>query len=326
MSVLPDRFPLAGTPTALQPLPRLGTVLGFDDDLLWVKRDDLTALAGGGNKARKLEFLVAEARALGHDVLVTGGAPQSNHVRMTAAAAGMAGLECVAVLGGPPPAADSYEGNLVLDALLGAELVWVGEYEAVAIERVLAETAGRLALDGRRPYAIPLGGASPLGCLGYVVAAEELIADAPAEALVYAAAGTGGTHAGLAVGFGTLDRVRSVDVGAVPKLADRIETLVPAAAALAGRPDPSGTLHLDASQVGAGYGAQTDACHEAIELAARHEGLLVDPVYSGKALAGLIADRRSGRLPPDQPVVFLHTGGFPTLFVGRYRPWLAGTG
>src|SRR5262245_17104605 len=174
MAALPDRFPLAGIPTALQALPRLGHALGFADDALWAKRDDLTALAGGGNKARKLEFLVAEAMALGCEILVTGGAPQSNHVRMTAAAAGMAGLGCVAGLGGPPPPTDSYEGNLVLDALLGAEPVWVGEYEAEAIERVLSETTERLRFDGRRPYEIPLGGASPLGCLGYVLAADEL--------------------------------------------------------------------------------------------------------------------------------------------------------
>jgi D-cysteine desulfhydrase len=324
MAALPERFCLAGLPTALQPLPRLGHALGFAHDALWAKRDDLTALAGGGNKARKLEFLVAEAKALGCEVLVTGGAPQSNHVRMTAAAAGMADLECVAVLGGPPPPPDSYEGNLVLDALLGVEPVWVGEYEAVAIERVLAETTERLRLDGRRPYEIPLGGASPLGCLGYVLGAEELTGQAPVGALVYAAAGTGGTHAGLAVGLGDLDRVRSVDVGAVPGVSDRIVDLIPAVASLAGRPDPTGNLHLDASQIGAGYGARTDACREAIELAARHEGLLVDPVYSGKALAGLIADRRSGRISADQPVVFLHTGGLPTLFVRRYRDWLTG--
>jgi 1-aminocyclopropane-1-carboxylate deaminase/D-cysteine desulfhydrase-like pyridoxal-dependent ACC family enzyme len=305
-------------------MPRLGSVLGFDDGALWVKRDDLTALAGGGNKARKLEFLVADALAAGADVLVTGGAPQSNHVRMTAAAAGMAGMACVAVIGGPAPEAESYEGNLVLDALLGAEPVWVGGHEAVAIERVLAETVEKLAAEGRRPYGIPLGGASALGCLGYVTAADELSAEMPAGALVYTATGTGGTQAGLAVGLGDLDRVRGVDVGAVPQVDERILGLLPAVAELARRPEPVGSLVLDGSQVGAGYGARTDACREAIELAARHEGVLVDPVYSGKALAGLVADRRAGRLAADQPVVFLHTGGLPTLFVRRYRDWLAG--
>jgi len=318
--VIPPRFDLAAGPTALQPLPRLGRTLGFAAEALWAKRDDLTGLAGGGNKARKLEFLVGDARASGCDVLVTGGAAQSNHVRMTGAAAQMAGMRCVAVLGGEAP--EVAEGNLVLDHILGVEPIWVGTYDASELERVMAETALRLSCEGCTPYEIPLGGASPMGTLGYVRAAAEISSAAPLGSVVYTATGTGGTQAGLVVGFGHHDRVHGVDVGAVPGVAHRIDELVPAVAALAHRPFPAGHLHLDASQIGRGYGAHTDAAREAIEWAARTEGLLLDPVYSAKAMAALLVDRRSGRLAPDQPTVFLHTGGAPALFVRRHADWL----
>jgi D-cysteine desulfhydrase len=304
-------------------MPRLGAALGFADGALWVKRDDLTGLAGGGNKARKLEFLVAAALEAECDVLLTGGATQSNHVRMTAAAARIAGLDCVAVLGGPPLAPDEHEGNVLLDAIFGADVVWAGEYEAGPIEAELERTAERLVTDGRRPSLIPMGGASPTGSLGYVVAADELTAQLPGEVVVYHATGTGGTQAGLVVGLGDPARVRGVDVGAVPDVLDRIGVLVEETSRLAGRGVLEGELQLDGSQIGRGYGARTDACREAIDLAARCEGLLVDPVYTGKALAALIADRRAGRLPADQPTVFLHTGGMPALFATRYRDWLA---
>ncbi len=319
---VPVPFALAHTPTPLEPMRRLGAALDFDRDMLWVKRDDLTGLAGGGNKARKLEYLVADALAQGCDTLVTGGAAQSNHVRMTAAAARVAGLSCVAVLGGDAP--DHDEGNLVLDSLFGLEIVWVGGYDAFHLEQVLAETAMRLQSEGRVPYEVPLGGASPIGTVGYVEAADELAGHAPDGAIVYAATGTGGTQAGLVVGFGHHSRVRGVDVGAIPDVGDRILAIIPEVASLTGRPWPDGALHLDTSQIGRGYGAHTDAAREALALAANHEGLVLDPVYSGKALAGLIADRRAGRLAPDQPVVFLHTGGLPSVFTARVADWLRG--
>jgi D-cysteine desulfhydrase len=315
------RIALAELPTPLQPMDRLGEALGFGAGMLWVKRDDLTALAGGGNKARKLEFLVADALENGCDTLVTGGAPQSNHVRMTAAAARRLDLGCVAVLGGPP--AEMTQGNLLLDRLFDVDVVWVGEYDSQHIETALAETCVRLCAEGRTPYEIPLGGATPVGTLGYVYAADELARQAPRGAIVYTASGTGGTQAGLVVGMGAHDRVRGVDVGAIPDLGRRIEDLVGGAASLAGRGMPSGHLHLDQSQIGKAYGARTDECAEAIHLAARCEGLILDPVYSGKAMAGLIADRRADRVPPNEPVVFLHTGGLPTVFVDRYASWLS---
>jgi D-cysteine desulfhydrase len=301
-------------------MARLGAVLGFAPGALWVKRDDLTGLAGGGNKARKLEYLVGDALAQRCDTLLTGGAAQSNHVRMTAAAACIAGLACIAVLGGSEP--DGYDGNLVLDRLYGAELEWAGTYDAELIETMMAETCVRLAADGRRPYEVPLGGASDVGTLGYVVAAGEILSEAPIGSIVYTAVGTGGTHAGLVVGFGHHQRVRGVDVGAIDGVDARISSLVAATASLAHRPMPDGRLRLDRSHIGRGYGVPTDAGREAIELAARLEGLLLDPVYSGKAMAALVADRRAGVLKPDQPVVFVHTGGLPSLFADRYRSWL----
>ncbi len=319
----PRRHPLAQLPTPLEPMHRLGRALGFADGALWVKRDDLLGLGAGGNKVRKLEFLVADALAQGGRTLVTAGAAQSNHVRLTAAAACRTGLDCVAVLGGTPP--DDPEGNLVLDHLFGAELIWAGASDPELIERTLAETALRLAAEGRHPYEIPLGGANEVGTLGYVVAAAELAAQAPLGAVVYTATGTGGTHAGLAVGFGHHDRVHGVDVGALPDVEHRIDALTPGVASLAARPLPAGTLHLDRDRIGRGYGDHTEAAHEAVTLAARCEGLVLDPVYSGKALAGLIADLRAGRLAADQPTVFLHTGGLPSVFTARTRSWMLGT-
>ncbi|MCU0270446.1 MAG: pyridoxal-phosphate dependent enzyme [Acidimicrobiales bacterium] len=320
----PPRLPLAGLPTPLQPLPRLGRALGFDEGALWVKRDDLTALAGGGNKARKLEHLVADALARGADTLVTGGASQSNHVRMTGAAARAAGLRCVAVLGGLP--GEAPEGNLLLDALLGIELVWAQAYDGAAIEAAIDAACTRLATTGVVPYPVPLGGASPVGTLGYVRAADEIAGAAPTGAVVYTATGTGGTQAGLVVGFGDHDRVRGVDVGALPDVDARITELVAAVAELADRAPPAGCVQLDRSHIGAGYGDLTPEVHEAIHLAAATEGLVLDPVYSGKALAGLMADRRRGLLAAWQPTVFLHTGGLPSLFTDRIGPWLLDRG
>jgi len=319
----PPVFALASTPTPLQPMDRLGAALGFAPGQLLVKRDDLTGLAGGGNKARKLEWLVGDALARGCDTLVTGGAAQSNHVRMTGAAARAAGLTCVAVLGGAPPEVD--EGNLVLDRLLGIDLVWAGAYDGFHLEQVIAETALRLRTEGRSPYQIPLGGASAIGTLGYVEAADELCRQLPGGGLVYTATGTGGTQAGLVVGLGHHDRVRGVDVGALDDVEARIDVLIPAVAALARRPQPRGHLHLDRSHIGEAYGARTEGAREALELGARLEGIILDPVYSAKAMAALIADARGGGIPGGQHVVFLHTGGLPSLFTHRSATWLAAT-
>jgi D-cysteine desulfhydrase len=320
--VLDQRVPLGGiSPTPVQPMDRLGAALGLPAGRLWVKRDDLTGLAGGGNKVRKLEHLCADALAQGCDLLVTGGGEQSNHVRMTAAAANRLGLDCTIVLAGdavPVPT-----GNIVIDHLLAPEIVWAGPIGYYALERRMEEEADRHRADGRRPYLIPVGGASPIGELGYVVAALELREQLPDVSLVVTGDGSGGTHAGLAAGLGSLDMVLGVDAGTRPDLDEVIPAKAMEAAALAGIDPPGGAVIVDHDRFGAGYGAPTDACREALDLAARLEGLILDPVYTGKALAGLVAAVREGRVPSDGRLVFLHTGGLPALFEPRYAMWAA---
>ncbi|MBX3027758.1 pyridoxal-phosphate dependent enzyme [bacterium] len=322
-AALDRRLPLAHLPTPLVALDRLGAALGMAPGRLFAKLDDSTGLAAGGNKVRKLEYLCAAARAQGCDTLVTGGGAQSNHARLTAAAARRLGLECTLVLGGQPPPLPV--GNLLLDHLLGADLRWVDAYDFAAIERAIDAAADALAAAGRRPYRIPIGGSTPLGALGYVRCAIELLAQAPRATLVVVACGSGGTHAGLAAGLGEHRRVLGIDVGARPGLAAHVEELATATAALAALPPPDGAAQVDATQVGPGYAAPTDACREAIAMAARLEGLVLDPVYTGKAMAGLIAARRAGRIAADAPVVFVHTGGLPGLFTPSASAWLSAT-
>jgi D-cysteine desulfhydrase family pyridoxal phosphate-dependent enzyme len=324
---LDQRLALAVLPTPLDRADRLGAALGMDAGALWVKRDDLTGLGGGGNKARKLEYLCADAVASGADVLVTGGGPQSNHVRMTAAAANRLGLDCVVVMAGPRPARST--GNILLVDLFGPQVVWVGLQEGpmdyYGIESAIDETADRLAADGRRPYRMPIGGASAVGALGYVRAAAEL-RDQAAERLgdvdlVVVAGGSGGTHAGLAAGLGDFDRILGVDVGARPDLGAYVSDKAAEVAALAGLPAPGGEVRIDQGRFGDGYGAPTEDGREAVLLAARTEGLILDPVYTGKAMAGLIAARRDGTVGPTTRTVFLHTGGSPALFADAYARW-----
>lgn len=309
------------SPTPVQPMDRLGQALGLDPGRLWVKRDDLTGLGGGGNKVRKLEHLCADALAQGCDVLVTGGGRQSNHVRMTAAAANQLGLDCTIVLGSDP--VDVATGNVVLDLLLGPEIVWAGPLDYYPLEAAIEAEADRLRDRGRRPYAIPLGGASTIGQLGYVRAAQELRRQLPDTALIATADGTGGTHAGLVAGWGHHDAVLGVDVGTRPDLDEVVPREAAAAAALADLPVPTGTCAIDHDRIGAGYGAPTASCREALDLCARLEGLLLDPVYSGKGMAGLIAATREGRVPTEGTLVFLATGGLPALLTPRYANWVA---
>lgn len=306
-------------PTPLERADRLGAALGMEPGALWVKRDDLTGLGGGGNKARKLEYLCADAVAQGCDVLVTGGGPQSNHVRMTAAAANRLGLACTVVIAGPRPARAT--GNAVLVELFGPDVVWSGGeglMDYYATEAAIDETADRLAADGRRPYRMPIGGASAVGALGYVQAAMELRDQAEQAMggldLIVVADGSGGTHAGLAAGLGDMGLVLGVDVGARPDMDTQVPAKAAEVAALAGLSPPVGQVRVDHGRAGPGYGVATDACREALTLAARTEGLILDPVYTGKALAGLLAARRDGSVRPATRTVFLHTGGMPALF------------
>ncbi len=314
------RLELAHLPTPLEQLDRLGAALGMEAGTLLIKRDDATGLAGGGNKARKLEYLCGDALARGCDTLVTGGGHQSNHVRMTAAAANRLGLRCTVVVAGDRP--DPASGNVVLDELLGPEMVWLGEVDYFAIEAAIEAESQRLAGEGRRPYPVAVGGATAVGALGYLVAAREIRQQAPDIDLVVVADGSGGTHAGLAAGFGDHRVVYGVDVGARPDLDQQVPEKAAQVAALAGLAGPTGTCQIDHDLVGARYAAPTDACREALELAARLEGVILDPVYTGKAMAGLIRARREGRIGSATRTVFWHTGGLPALFASAYGPWL----
>ncbi len=328
-----DRLPrvsLATLPTPLHELHRLRDALGGArcSPRVLVKRDDLTGLAGGGNKARKLEFLVADALQAEATVLVTTGGVQSNHARMTAAAGRMVGLGTSLVLTAGSDAPE-IQGNLLLDHLFGAEvhLVRAGDPRLATgpdePEKV-AEVVAALLARGERPYVIPLGGSSPVGALGYVTGTIELVAQLEAArerpVRLYVAAGSRGTAAGLVLGAHVADAQYSVHGVAVsggdPAKSERAADVANQAAELIGSPVrlSAGDFETDQSQIGPGYGRETPACLEAISLVARTEGILLDPVYTAKAMAGLLADIRAGAISPSASVVFLHTGGLPGIF------------
>ncbi len=310
----------AHIPTPLEPADRLGAALGLEPGRLWVKRDDCTGLATGGNKARKLELLVADALAGGADVLVTAGGPQSNHARQTAAAAARIGIGCVLAFNSDRPSGT--ESNQLLDVIFGAERRFLGPIAMDDLNAAVERIAGELRAAGRRPYTIPIGGSSPLGASAYVTAADEILADLRHDdALVVTAMGSGGTQSGLAARLGH-ERVIGIDVGAVADPIGTVRRLTIEVAALRGLPAPTGEPRIAGDQVGDGYGAATGACLSAIRLAARTEGLVLDPVYSGKAMAGLMALPRSELQA--RAVVFLATGGVPALFESRYEDWLSG--
>lgn len=309
---------LAHLPTPLERADRLARAIGLAPGRLWVKRDDCTGLGTGGNKARKLELLVAAALEAGCDVLVTAGGPQSNHARMTAAAAARTGLGCVLAFNADPPM--PVEGNQLLDIIFGAERRFLGPLGMSELGDALDEIADELRAAGHRPYVIPVGGSSPLGASAYAGAAEEIVLQlGHDDVLVVTATGSGGTQAGLAACLGH-ERVLGVDVGALPDVASVVRALTVETAAVAGLPVPSGDPRLLRDQVGDGYGAPTAEAREAIRIAARSEGLLLDPVYSGKALAGLMS--LDPAATDARAIVFLATGGIPALFTSRYAPWL----
>lgn len=339
------REPLVFGPTPVHRLDRLRETLG-GGPRLWIKRDDQTGLALGGNKARKLEYLVAEARAAGADTLVTVGAVQSNHARQTAAAAARAGLDALLVLRVPAgiSAGRRRSGNVLLNELLGAAVEYVDETpEDAHPEQAAAEAAlERLRAAGRAPFFIPSGGSTSTGALGYVESFAEIAALASqgiAFDEIVVASGSGGTQAGLLAGrelFPEAGRPRvhgvAVSPGA-PELAAGVEAhrnevlarFGAGAAAGIGAAGSAGTTAnthvasvdpaiLSPDQVGDAYGALTPTAIEAIELFARTEGVLLDPVYTAKAAAALVAGVRAGAYAADADVLFLHTGGSPGLF------------
>ncbi|MFJ4530375.1 D-cysteine desulfhydrase family protein [Streptomyces nigrescens] len=304
----PRRAALATWPTPLEPAPRLARALGLGAEDLWVKREDLTGLGGGGNKVRKLEWICGAALAEGATTLVTTGAAQSNHARLTAAAGARLGLDVVLVLAGA--AGSSTSGNLVLDGLFGATVVWAGEVGGTQLAAAAEEVAQRLRERGAVPALIPLGGSSPLGAYGYAECGRELLGQAPDLDTVVVALGSGGTMAGLVDTLGP-GKVLGVDCGAVPDPADTVTGLV---TALSGTVHAPETLRLRREQVGAGYSTLTEESMEALTLAGRTEGIALDPVYTGRALAGLRAAVRDGSVAPGQRTVLLHSGGLPGLF------------
>jgi len=310
------RVALASLPTPLEEMPRLAKQLGLAR--LLVKRDDMTGLAMGGNKARKLEYDFAPILAGGHDVVVTIGGAQSNHAAMTAAAARRLGLDVKLVLGGPK--VTRLEGNMLLDAIYGAEVRYLlDDDDNDSLARAMDEWVAELRRDGRRPYALPIGGSSGLGALGYVRAMRELAAQVgPGPFKVVTAVGSCGTFAGLNLGarlFAPGARVVGISVSRMAReIAGRTAELASESAAILGM-DPPG---LGALEIHDGfheaYAVATASGAEAIRAAAHLEGLLLDPVYTGKSMAGLFSLARSGALDPRIPVVFLHTGGLPILF------------
>ena len=311
------RLRIANLPTPIEPLPRLSGLLKGPSIL--VKRDDLTGLAFGGNKARKLEFAAAEAQANGARTLITVGAAQSNHCRQTAALAARMGMDCILVLSGSPEEAVS--GNLLLDHLFGAEIVWCSREER---EAVLQQTFDDAWAAGRRPYSIPLGASNALGALAFEAAFREFLdQNIPADWLVVASS-SGGTQAGLALGArraGWSGNVLGISID------EPQETLQTVCAELANqaaerlgdtvRLSPADIL-VNADYLGAGYGILGEPEIEAIRLFAQYEGLLLDPVYTGRAAAGLINLIRRGQFQRGQTVLFWHTGGTPALFAEKY--------
>lgn len=317
------RIRLGHGPTPLEPMPNLTRLLG--GPTLWIKRDDCTGLATGGNKTRKLEYLMADAVAQGADTVITQGATQSNHARQTVAAACRLGMQSHVILEdrtGYTRAEYKRSGNVFLDELMGASL---SEVPAdTDMNAAMATLAERLRGEGRKPYVIPGGGSTPIGALGYVTCALELAAQAndaglDIDCLVHAT-GSAGTQAGLVAGMsGARTQVPVLGIGVRaprPAQEQRVFDLACQTAELLGTPGSVTREDVVANcdYVGAGYGLPTPGMVEAVTLVARHEGILLDPVYSGKGMAGLIDLVRKGHFRQGQNVVFLHTGGAVALY------------
>ncbi|MFV9686704.1 D-cysteine desulfhydrase [Pantoea sp. ARC607] len=316
------RLELLGAPTPLEHLPRLSDYLGRD---IFIKRDDFTPVAMGGNKLRKLEFLAADALREGADVLLTAGAIQSNHVRQTAAVAARLGLKCVALLENPIGTdAENYlsNGNRLLLDLMDAEVIMV---EALhnPVEQ-LAEEATRLEAQGFRPYIVPVGGSNALGALGYVECAQEIAHQSEGVvdfAAVVVASGSAGTHAGLAVGLEhLLPQSELVGVTVSRQVAQQQPLVERLRDALAEKLEVQATapVTLWDDYFAPRYGEPNEEGMAAVKLLARLEGIMLDPVYTGKAMAGLLDGISRNRFRREGPLLFIHTGGAPALFA--YHP------
>ena len=317
------RVPLAHLPTPLEFLPNLTKHLGGPE--IWVKRDDCTGLATGGNKTRKLEFSMGEALEKGADTIITVGAVQSNHVRQTAAAACKLGMKCEVLLEHrieKPSELYRTSGNILLDRIFGANL---REFDkGTDFDAAMEEVADEVRASGGVPYIVPGGASNPVGALGYVGCGEELLQQFDEQHLQFShivtATGSAGTHGGLVVGLrasGSDLPILGIGVNA-PQDAqeERVFNLACETADLIGKPGcvSREDIVADCNYIGPGYGEPTESMNEAVLMLARQEGLLFDPVYSGKALAGMIDYVRKERFGSDEKIVFLHTGGSAGLF------------
>ena len=314
------RIQLAHLPTPLESLPRLSKALG--GPRIFIKRDDCSGLATGGNKTRKLEFLIAEALAQHADTIITAGSAQSNHCRQTAAAAARCGLKCILVLRGAAPS--EITGNLLLDHLLGAEVRWCGnrEREEVMDEVVELETA-----SSRKPYPIPVGGSNALGAAAYALAMDELKSQMAMEQLsgvrfdrIVFASSSGGTHAGMVAGASLTNFSGQVlgisiddELDSLQEAVSRVATETRELLGWPGRYTPR-DISATADYLGGGYAVVGPPEREAIELFARLEGILLDPVYTGRAAAGMIDMIRRRIITSGETILFWHTGGTPALW------------
>jgi D-cysteine desulfhydrase family pyridoxal phosphate-dependent enzyme len=334
------RLSVALLPTPLHPLESLRAALGPHAPRLLIKRDDMTGLALGGNKARKLDYLFADARAQGADTLITCGAAQSNHALQTAAAARRFGFAVRCVLYGRERGPEApLTGNVLLHSLLETPIRWVKMQESEtrreqAVRRGLAEEAEAVRAAGGVPYVIPTGGSTPVGALGYALAVQETQAQQQASgvgdiAAVFFASGSGGTHAGLVVGARLAawrPRLVGVEIEPIPPGPDGVSPFHRAVGNLTNETAERLSLPADFTlsdielcpdYAGPDYGVPTQEGQEAIRLLARTEGIFLDPVYTGKAMAALLGWIRAGRFRPDQTVLFWHTGGVAGLFAGH---------
>ena len=320
-----DRIPrhqLATLPTPLQETPRLAAAIGLDR--LLIKRDDNTGLAFGGNKARKLEYLIADAVRSQADVIVTLGAPQSNHCRMTAAAARVAGMECRLVFAGHP--IEQVQGNMWLDQFFGAKWTFAGDRPA---PECMSRVAEELRARGRNPYVIPGGGSNGLGALGYVGCAfelaEQLRERGERARFVVCAGGSCGTLSGLTLGV-ALSGIDAEVVGvsisrSVPDRVARVRQIVSESCGHLDLPVPDASPTVWGDYIGPGYGMATELSRRALETVAFSEGILLDPVYTAKAFGGLMGEVEAGRIQRSDPVVFVHTGGTSALFADPALYW-----
>lgn len=304
------RIVLLAEPTPVHEMAGLREALGGGPRLL-VKRDDVIPFGFGGNKVRKLEYVLEEALNAGADTLVTLGGVQSNHARATAAAAATLGLRCVLIINGTPP--ERPTANALLDRLLGAEIEYIASRHerAAASERVME----RLRAEGAKPFLIPLGASTAVGAIGFVNALGELVGQGVTPDVIVHAGSSGGTHAGLVAGVALLRlNTRVIAVSADDSAAEMSDSVRRIIRGIDELGDFDGALEIDDTHVGEGYGVATDASREAQQLAARREGMFVDHTYTAKALGALIAYVREERFPADQTILFWHTGGQVGIF------------